>query len=103
MGACILVGSRLRDFREGETVPGVGSRVKEMAGRAYRTPRQRLRISTASFIGCREGASWAQTVARSLSEVAFATSAKAKPCRVSEAESKRSPGALIGRRASGFG
>ena len=61
----IVIGSRLRDFREGETVPGVGSRVKEIAGRAYRTPRQRLRISTASFIGCREGPFWVQIVAQS--------------------------------------
>ena len=98
-----LIESRLRDFREAETGPGVGSRVKEIAGRAYRTPRQRLRISTASFIGCREGAAWVQTVARPLSKVTFATSAKPKPCRVSGAESRRSPGALIGRRASGFG
>ena len=78
-----LIESRLRDFREAETVPGVGSRVEEMAGRAYRTPRQRLRISTGSFIGCREGAAWVQTVARPLAKVTFATgSAKPKPCRV---------------------
>ena len=65
MGACILVGSRLRDFREAGTMPGVGRRLEEIAGRAYRAPRQRLRISTASFIGSREGPFWVQIVAQS--------------------------------------
>ena len=50
-------------------------------GRAYRTPRQRLRISTASFIGSREGLSRVRIVARSLSEVVFATS-HPQPCRI---------------------
>ena len=94
----IPIESRLRDFRSRRVEPGARPPSARLSA-----PRQRLRISTASFIGCREGAAWAQTVARPLSKVAFATSAKPRPCRVSGAESRRSPGALIGRRASGFG
>ncbi len=77
-------GSWLNPYRKSSSRLRIRSHVapgaRPLPGRAYRTPRQRLRISTASFIGCREGPSWVRIVARSLSEVVLATS-HPQPCR----------------------